>query len=490
MPACQSGMNKAPSSARSAEAVIPPGMGFAYALPVVPLLLLMHSLNVVQGIYAEHYGLALTTISAVMFFAGLFDAVTDLAIGHWSDRVKRRTGNRRVFVAVGAAAAVPCAWFLFVPDGHVGVAYFMFWYIAFYLSVTLFMIPHFALGGELSSNSAERTKAYGFRTLGTYAGITLYYLIPLTPFFTTGEITPETMRTSILASAVLMVPCLLIFLKRVPPGVADSAQPRSGEAPWSVLMALSSNRPLLIYLLAFLMFSLGMGVFYGLMFIVIDSWLDLGGYFPQLMLFHLAVATLMLRPAIWLSNRIGKRRTWAVAAGLQVCCLPFVLLLLGGGSGSLGLLFVLQFFLGASSSMGNVSTPSLFMDVIDYDRLKSGHDRTATFFSLRSFLEKVSTTTIGFPLGGAIIGLYGYDPAQPEWTERALFGFSLAMGWLPTIIAAAAVGLIFLIPLNQRRRAIIRRRLDRRDKRMSPAAAQGLGDHSANAMNPAEPRHA
>ncbi len=438
--------------------------GLAYAMPLVPVLLLVNSFNVVQGIYAKYYGLALTTISAVMFTAGLFDAITDTAIGYWSDRHHARTGSRRSFVVGGMVAAVPCAWFLFVPVtdglGHVNLTYFIFWYMAFYLAVTFFMIPHMAWARELSANPVERSRAFGFRTFGNYTGLILYYLIPMFPFFATRAITPETIKYSVLLAGVMLLPCLYLFLKRVPSGVPVHETAHVQEHPLKVLRSLAANKPFLIYLAASVFFGIGIGIFYGLLFIVVDSWLGLGEHYVFLFLFHLGVATILIQPAVKLTNRFGKRRTWAVGAGLNICLLPIVLLLLEGGEHSLLLLYLLQFFLGAASAVVNVAMPSLLTDVIDYDMLKSGRDRCATFFSVQSFLSKVTTTTIGYPLGGLIIGYYGFNPANPMHSDDTLFGFGLAMGWLPAGVSVVALLLVFAIPLNRRRRIIVRKRLD------------------------------
>ncbi len=436
--------------------------GLAYALPLIPVLLLMNSLNMVQGIYAKHYGLSLTSISAVMFFAGLFDAITDPAIGYWSDHHHTRTGSRRAFIVFGALLTIPCAWFLFVPDGEVSLVYFIFWYMAFYLAFTLFMIPHLALGGELSDNSSERTRIYGLRTLGSYIGLILYYLIPLLPFFATREITPETMRYSVMGSGILILPCLYLFIRNVPTAASIHDITHVSESPIKVLRSLITNKPLLLFLGTSIFFGLGVGVFYGLLFIVTDTWLELGDHYAFLLLFHLAVATILIKPAVWLTNRLGKQTTWAIGIALSICCLPIALLLLQKSQYSLVLLYLLQFLLGSASVMGNVSQPSLLTDIIDYETLKSGCDRSAGIFSMQSFLGKVSTTTLGYPLGGAILGYYGFDPANPMRTEQILFGFKLAMGWIPALISLIALGLVFLIPINSRRRAIIRKRLDSR----------------------------
>ena len=155
-----------------------PLAGVAYALPVIPVLILMSTNNVLSGLYATHYGLALTSISMVMLIAGLFDAVTDPTIGYLSDRYHARTGSRRPFVVAGAVLLMPCAWFLLNPGQGVTVVYFLVWYLLFYLAMTLFQIPHLTWGGEITPVSEQKNRVYAYRNYAAYTGYDHLYIDP------------------------------------------------------------------------------------------------------------------------------------------------------------------------------------------------------------------------------------------------------------------------------------------------------------------------
>ncbi len=452
-------------------------MGLSYAMPLVPVLLLQNNLIVLQGTYAKHYGLSLTTLSIVMMVVGLFDAITDPTVGYWSDRYHAKKGTRKPFIVAGMIMALPCAWFLFVPVtdemGHVSLIYFIFWYMAFYFAVTLVHIPHMSMGPDLSNRSSERTKIYGFRTLGSYIGLTLYKFIPLLPLFATTAITPETIRFTVILSICVMFPFIYMFIKYVPSGVVHREVGSTPDNPFIVLKELFTNAVFLIMLSATLCFSLSIGVFYGLMFIVVDVWLGFGDQYVFLLLFHMAFAFLMLRPAVWLTNHFGKRKTMVLSILVAILCsVPVSLLLLQRGEHSLLLAYLVQMLLGISSALGNVSIPSLMTDLIDYDRLMSGKDRSATYFSVQNFIAKIGTTTLGFPLGVGLVGYYGFDPAKPEWTNDVLFGFELAMGWIPAAIGVVTLVLFLIVPLTPHRRKIIRKRLAARDERLSKEQIQ------------------
>ena len=92
-----------------------------YALPVVTLAWLMAPLAVVQGIYAKHHGLSLTSIASVLVIARLFDAVTDPMVGYFSDCYQQRYGSRKPIMIVGGVLFTISAYFLYVPPVEVTV---------------------------------------------------------------------------------------------------------------------------------------------------------------------------------------------------------------------------------------------------------------------------------------------------------------------------------------------------------------------------------
>ncbi len=56
-----------------------------YASAYVPIYMLMVPMNIIQGIYAKHYGLALTTLATIILISRVFDAISDPVIGYYSD---------------------------------------------------------------------------------------------------------------------------------------------------------------------------------------------------------------------------------------------------------------------------------------------------------------------------------------------------------------------------------------------------------------------
>jgi len=114
------------------------------------------------------------------------------------------------------------------------------------------------------------------------------------------------------------------------------------------------------------------------------------------------------------------------------------------------------------ASMGVISAPML-CDTIDYGRLKDGAERNALYFSIQALMTKVQLA-VGGALGFAIVGWFGFDMQATEQTEMSLIGLHLSVSWAPTVFVLLAMVFIALMPLNEARMAIIRRKLRARDE--------------------------
>ena len=72
-----------------------------FTLPQIGFILLFTPTVILAGIYAKYFGLSLVELAGVTLLARIFDAVTDPLVGYWSDRVRERTGSRKIFIVSG-----------------------------------------------------------------------------------------------------------------------------------------------------------------------------------------------------------------------------------------------------------------------------------------------------------------------------------------------------------------------------------------------------
>jgi GPH family glycoside/pentoside/hexuronide:cation symporter len=117
--------------------------------------------------YSQVLGLSASLCGLALLIAVLSDAVTDPMVGTLSDGWRSRWGRRHPFMV---AAILPLGLGLFAifspPQGLDHWALFA-WLtvctVGLHLALTLYHIPHMALGAELSSDYAERTRIVAYR---------------------------------------------------------------------------------------------------------------------------------------------------------------------------------------------------------------------------------------------------------------------------------------------------------------------------------------
>lgn len=451
----------------------------SYSAPLVTIIWLAAPAPILQGIYAKYYGFSLTALASIILLARLFDAITDPLIGYYSDRYARRTGTRKPFIMAGGLLLILSGYFLYVPVGgdvvgispKVSVAYFAFWFMAVYLALTLFEIPHNAWASELALTSTDKAKIFSYRSVAGSLGMVCFYLVPLLPFFETQDITPETLKVSVMSAGILMLPLLYCCIKNTPnrPSfsyIDESRQRVTGrhaskkDSLGRLFQSLIGNKPLFIFFSAFLAYGFGFGMWYSLVFIYVDSYLDLGEYFAQTFLLSYVVGIIATPAWCKLVIILGKKIVLSIAMMLLIVSYLYATVLIPGVSGFRELL-VLQIINVLGGVCMLTFAPAVLSEIIDYSTLKYRTENTASYYALFLFLGKFNLA-VGGALGLAIAGWYGLDATTTVQTSEGIVGLLIGMAWLPIVFVTIALVLIMLSPINNRRHGIIRRRLDTR----------------------------
>lgn len=428
----------------------------------------MAPIGIVQGIYAKYFGLSLTTIAAVILFVRIFDAVTDPLIGYYSDRYRRRKGTRKPFVLVGGLLMIISSYLLYVPI-YVNVPYFVICFMLFYIAHTLFDIPHNAWASDLASTSTGKSKIYTFRSMAGYFGLSFFYLTPLLPFFETRDITPDTLKLSVILASSLMLPFLYICLKKTPSGYCaghtGSGKIENSTFSEKIINTLSffdknimGNKPVLIFFASYLFYGLSVGLWYALIFFYVDGYLDLGEKFAQVFLLAFMIG-ICVTP-LWCKLAIcwGKKQTVLLAVLIVIASFYYTGILEPGQTGLLQLILLKGINTLGASCLAAIM-PAILSETIDYSTWKYRVEHAASYFALLSFSTKASAA-LGAALGLAVAGIHGFDATITTQSSESKRGLLLAISWMPITLGLFSLILISLNPINPRRHRVIRRRLD------------------------------
>ena len=117
--------------------------------------------------------------------------------------------------------------------------------------------------------------------------------------------------------------------------------------------------------------------------------------------------------------------------------------------------------LSAMFVSGATAPMAMLGDVVDYDSLKTGKNRSAQYFSILCLLTKgIGAAGSGFAF--FILKFFNYDATATVHDASSVSGIQLAMVWVPVRFIAIAAVAIWTFPIDERRQRIIKRRLDSR----------------------------
>ncbi len=170
---------------------LPLGIKLAYGMPNVAGAAMVIPIGIHMNIfYSDVVGVPLGMIALAVAVARAFDAITDPLMGWLTDRTNTRWGRRLPWMFVGAPLCAVSFVFLFSPPETLTGASAGVWFGAtfalYFLFHTMYVIPHYGLGPELTPDYKERSSLFawmeGFTLVGTMVAAALPGLL-LIPYF-------------------------------------------------------------------------------------------------------------------------------------------------------------------------------------------------------------------------------------------------------------------------------------------------------------------
>jgi glycoside/pentoside/hexuronide:cation symporter, GPH family len=434
----------------------------AYAAPGIPEAMLLYCAGlVIPGFYATEIGLSTQAIGAAMVISRLFDAGMDPVVGYLSDRSAHLAGGRRPWLVAGAIISSIAVAFLYVPPKGAGVAYYLGWTLCLYFGWTLAIIPYDAWGADISNEYMQRTRIFTFRAFAYYFGSLLFLCSPFLGVSKEHTFNAEVLRFNAHLIAALFLVTVPLAFWLAPRGKTEPTRAAIGF--WSILANVRRNRPMLLFLVSYSISGISLGAFLALSYIFVVNYLKLPDAFPVILLSY-AIATLVSVPAwMWIIRRIGKHRAWALGVFLDALIYPFLAFLQPGRASFVPALILITAS-GFADAVSRVASDAIVGDIVDYDELKTGRNRTANYYALKALVTKANVA-LGGGLAFLSIGFFGYEPVAPANDSRGVFGLLLTLLFIPSALYVVSGLLMWKFPIDRRRQDIIRRRLHSRSTR-------------------------
>jgi len=477
-------MSKKHSAVVAPEDRVPFGKKLAYALGgPVDILSVWVLVSIAYPLFNMEMQMRPLYVSIILMSLRLWDGIIDPIMGWISDNTRTKWGRRRPFIFVGAilsAITYPLIWWAPVglsPEQN------MFWVIGFgilfYSCFTIWAMPYQSLLMEMTPDYNERTRVAEirgyFQTLAGFINGWVWW-ITLRPIFhihspETGELVASTangMRYISLAIAATILVLGIIPAIFVKERYYESNLTKK-QKKINLLTSLKetlTNRPFLILCLFTLLFLMGTAIFdsygryVGTYFVLGGNW-DISAKFAGYGTVIYTLFSLSFIPLFrWLSERIGKIKCLYIAVGMVLFSACTTWWIFNPNYPYLMLLNTV--FIGAGYAGLWLMLPSMQIDVVDLDELKTGERREGSFASIFSWILKVAFC-IGFLISGPLLELTGFDAAIEGAQPESVY-LHMRIGYIAIPVTALVLALLLLkyFPITPEKAAEIREQLEAR----------------------------
>lgn len=410
--------------------------------------------NNVLGLPAKWVGLAVG-------LALLFDAISDPLIGSLSDRVRSKWGRRHPFLFASALPLGASFVAIYAPPeglGHRDLFLWLFgWTVAMRQSLTLYFVPHLALGAELSTDYIERSRVMSHNALfGVFGGAGIY--LAAWQWFGSqpggareaANFLPMAIAGGTFASTIILVSAWFTR-DRIPYMAEPTVRPTFGIAQFfRELRECLANRNYRVLLIGLVFLSAAVGIREA-----VNAYMGIFFWeFPEADISYFGMAS---PPAYLLAFALVARlhrvidKRGALILGIVILCAAAIVpvgLRLWGTFPENGdpwvwrliMLSVLVFYLGAA--VLSITVMSALADVADDHEWHTGHRQEGVLYAARTFFGK-ATQGLGYGISGFALDAIGFvpDSVPGQIDPDVIYRMGLLDG--PIAVTPAIIALFF-----------------------------------------------
>jgi GPH family glycoside/pentoside/hexuronide:cation symporter len=431
--------------------------------------------------YTTVMGLPGRLVGMAMAIGLLWDALIDPVIGMVSDRLRGRLGKRHALMLLGSLGMGISFWAFFSPPRGLATPELFGWLLGTSLLVrtmaSLYAIPYYALGAELSDDYHERTAITGLRGACALAGAMGTAVLSFVLFFpaTTQGGDPKlnvlgyhdmglfaglVMTLAGLTSTVFTLSYRQYAKEETTPSLE---KPARGFVSGSI-RALS-NPSFRVIFLSYSLFFLGTVINATLATHFLTYYVGIVAS-ESLSAFHLSFYIgALLGCLFWtkIGKVVEKRHLYfagTLSAAIILAC-AYVLLGEGRyfGTGNLQPLLYGHGVAGFFGSVLWIIPASMIADVADEDQMRYGERREGTLFGLVNFGEQIATGASLLISGTLLDRFAGLVPAQAAQTPSTVTRIGVLYSLLPSALLILAAFIILGYGLDKRKVAAIQKKL-------------------------------
>ena len=414
-------------------------------------------------IYANQVlGLPGYLASLALALAMIWDAVSDLLLGHWSDKTSSALGRRHPFMYASFFVLPLTFYALFNPVIELNEDNTFFYVLALALLIrtgtTLFEVPSTALLPDLETDYDRRNKWLALRHFFGWTGGNGIHMINFMFWVGAYGVASQT-GYSIYGIAGALVIAAAILISSLGTQKVAASLPKPSE-PFRVLAIKREIKQIFQSIknknfAALFFFGLTVGIAGGLgtALYLYNTTYFFGFSGKQISVTAIGV---LISPVIaywaapYLGRIFGKKRAaiFAILVNVSLYPIPYILLLSGFWPelGSWTSLYIYSGFIVMEvicGIIGGVLLDSMMADVVEDSELKTQRRSEGLFYAARGFAAK-AVSAGGIIGAGSIVSLVGLDGITSLGDVTDQIRMDLATLFLPTYCGLYLLGLVIV----------------------------------------------
>jgi len=268
--------------------------------------------------------IAPAVMGAIFSLSRIWDAISDPLVGYLSDRTTFRWGRRRTWILASCLPISLGFYAVFAPPFAMEGTDLTVWMtvaiIGFYSAMTLFFVPHMALGAELSTDYHERSRLFGVRhifyILGSILSLGAMSLLINEEFSTDGNVRSLARDLAFLAIAIMAVLVIyaVVVLRERP-----EFQNRQQGGPLRAFRDIWGNPHARLLITVTFIENVGSAAIAALTLYISQYVVGAPAMAPLIILAYMIPSSLFVPMWIPLSKRFGKIKVWMAGMVMTGC---------------------------------------------------------------------------------------------------------------------------------------------------------------------------
>lgn len=400
----------------------------------------------------------------ISLIAVVWDAITDPIIGNISDNLKSKSGRRRPVMLASLIPYSLCVFLLFTNidvSADAKYIYYIIVSILFWTSYTAYVIPYFALGGELTDDFNERTNLRSWASVFMQGAVTIASAGP--PFIlaqtaAAGGSGLDGWRNVGIIFALITALTIFICWKTTKGGelvtrgeynVEENKQEGNPVANlfknFGAILKLKPTKYLALSVFGWaLVTSLNSS---GLVY-VMTSIMGLKEGTQSIMFVILTACGILWLPVINMAAaKTDKQKVFflfMLISGIGLLLFRFI------GFGAIPILIIFMAVFAFGNSTFWTLYYSMMYDISELDEFINNKRREGVVAAFMSFTQKLGAA-VAMWMTGFLLEIGGYDGSAAVQSEEAINAIMNAVCTIPGIIGILAAVFAFFYPLTKPR---------------------------------------